>query len=219
VAAGGALACSKITSSDQVVALDILLPDSGHIELGDTLLPLGRALNSQGDSVAAQIFWASIDTATIVVLDSTTGATIGKAPGSGRLQARVGFLRSNPQNVVVAARLDSVVAVGAFPDTVTASAPDSLSDSLSVRVFSAASESPAGRAVVYAATTYPASVSTVRLVRGGTVTTDGTGVAFEQLRLDPGAVPDSVVVTASVKRFTGTDIPGSPVTFLVVFRP
>ena len=219
VAVAGALACSKITSSDQVVALDILLPDSGHIELGDTLLPLGRALNSQGDSVAAQIFWASLDTASIVVLDSTTGATVGKAPGSGRLQARVGLLRSNPQNVVVAARLDSVVALGTVLDTVTASAPDSLSDSLSVHVFAADSESPAGRAVVYAATTYPASVSTVRLVRGGTVTTDGTGMAFDQLRLSPGAVPDSVVVTASVKRFNGTKIPGSPVTFLVVFQP
>src|SRR5437660_487825 len=81
--------------------------------------PLGRALNSQGDSVAAQIFWATLDTATIVVLDSTTGVTVGKVVGSGRLQGRVGLLRSNPQTVVVAARLDSVRAAGAIRDTVT----------------------------------------------------------------------------------------------------
>jgi len=199
--------------------LDILIPDSGHIELGDTLRPLGRALNSQGDSVAAQIFWATLDTATIVVLDSTTGVTVGKVVGSGRLQGRVGLLRSNPQTVVVAARLDSVRAAGAIRDTVTVSAPDSLSDSLLIRVFAADSEPPAGRQVVYAATTYPASGPTVRFVRGGTVTTDGTGLAFEQLRLSPGALPDSVVVTATVKRFTGTQIPGSPVTFVVEFRP
>ena len=216
---GTVLACSKITSSDQVVALDILIPDSGHIELGDTLRPLGRALNSQDDSVAAQIFWATLDTATIVVLDSTTGVTVGKVVGSGRLQGRVGLLRSNPQTVVVAARLDSVRAAGAIRDTVTVSAPDSLSDSLLIRVFAADSEPPAGRQVVYAATTYPASGPTVRFVRGGTVTTDGTGLAFEQLRLSPGALPDSVVVTATVKRFTGTQIPGSPVTFVVEFRP
>ncbi len=213
------MACSKITASDQVVALDILLPDSGHIELGDTLRPLGRALNSRGDSIAAQIFWASLDTGTIVVLDSTTGVTVGRVVGNGRVQARVGPLRSNPQTVVVAARLDSVRAAGLVRDTVTVSTPDSLSDTLFVRVFAVDSEPPAGRQVVYAATTYPASGPTVRFVRGGTVTTDGTGLAFEQLRLSPGTLPDSVVVTATVKRFTGTNVPGSPVTFVVEFRP
>ncbi len=216
---GTVLACSKITASDQVVALDILLPDSGHIELGDTLRPLGRALNSRGDSIAAQIFWASLDTGTIVVLDSTTGVTVGRVVGNGRVQARVGPLRSNPQTVVVAARLDSVRAAGLVRDTVTVSTPDSLSDTLFVRVFAVDSEPPAGRQVVYAATTYPASGPTVRFVRGGTVTTDGTGLAFEQLRLSPGTLPDSVVVTATVKRFTGTNVPGSPVTFVVEFRP
>ncbi len=216
---GTVVACSKITASDQVVALDILLPDSGHIELGDTLRPLGRALNSRGDSIAAQIFWASLDTGTIVVLDSTTGVTVGKVVGNGRVQARVGPLRSNPQTVVVAARLDSVRAAGPVRDTVTVSTPDSLSDTLFVRVFAVDSEPPAGRQVVYAATTYPASGPTVRFVRGGTVTTDGTGLAFEQSRLSPGTLPDSVVVTATVKRFTGTNIPGSPVTFVVEFRP
>jgi len=216
---GTVLACSKITASDQVVALDILLPDSGHIELGDTLRPLGRALNSRGDSIAAQIFWASLDTGTIVVLDSTTGVTVGRVVGNGRVQARVGPLRSNPQTVVVAARLDSVRAAGLVRDTVTVSTPDSLSDTLFVRVFAVDSEPPAGRQVVYGATTYPASGPTVRFVRGGTVTTDGTGLAFEQLRLSPGTLPDSVVVTATVKRFTGTNVPGSPVTFVVEFRP
>jgi len=216
---GTVLACSKITAPDQVVALDILLPDSGHIELGDTLRPLGRALNSRGDSIAAQIFWASLDTATIVVLDSTQGVTVGKVVGNGRVQARVGPLRSNPQTVVVAARLDSVRAAGLVRDTVTVSTPDSLSDTLFVRVFAVDSEPPAGRQVVYALTTYPASGPTVRFVRGGTVTTDGTGLAFEQLRLSPGTLPDSVVVTATVERFTGTNIPGSPVTFVVAFRP
>lgn len=69
--------------------------------VGDTLLPGARALNGRGDSVAATIFWSSLDTAVIVVLDSETGATLGKAAGTGRLQARTGALRSNPQNIFV----------------------------------------------------------------------------------------------------------------------
>jgi hypothetical protein len=212
-------ACSKITSSDQIVALDVALPDSGHLELGDTLVPLGRALNSQGDSVAAQIFWASLDT-TITVVDSTTGATVGKSVGTGRLQARVGLLRSNPQTVIVATRLDSVVAAGPTSDTLFVSAPDTLSDSLLVRAFAADSSSPFGRAVVYTDSIFPATVTTVRFVRGGIVQTDATGLAWEQLRLSAGGPrPDSVVIRAAVKHFNGVDIAGSPVRFVVEFEP
>jgi hypothetical protein len=86
-----------------VVALEIVLPDSGRMRVGDTLLPGARALNGRGDSVAAAIFWSSLDTAVIVVVDTETGKTYGKAVGTGRLQARTGNLRSNPQNVVVSA--------------------------------------------------------------------------------------------------------------------
>lgn len=100
--AAAALACGKLgTNLDDVVALEIVLPDSGKIDVGDTLRPSARALNGRGDSVAAQIFWASLDTAIIVVVDSTDGRTYGRAPGTGRLQARTGALRSNPQGVIV----------------------------------------------------------------------------------------------------------------------
>ena len=96
------LACGKLgTNLDQVVALEIVLPDSGRVVVGDSIQPLGRALNGRGDSVAAEIFWSSLDTAIIVVPDSMTGVTYGKAVGTGRLQARVGALRSNPQSVIV----------------------------------------------------------------------------------------------------------------------
>ena len=96
------LACGKLgTDLDSVVALEIVLPDSGRIAVGDTLRPSARALNGRGDSVAAEIFWSSLDTAIIAVLDSATGKTLGKAVGTGRLQARTGPLRSNPQSVIV----------------------------------------------------------------------------------------------------------------------
>ena len=98
-----ALACAKLgTNLDDVVAIEIVLPED-TITIGDTLLPRARALNGRGDSVAAQIFWVSIDTAIIAVLDSTTGQSLGKAQGTGRLQARTGALRSNPRGVIVRA--------------------------------------------------------------------------------------------------------------------
>jgi hypothetical protein len=96
------LACGKLgTNLDDVVALEIVLPDSGRMVVGDHLFPGARALNGRGDSVAAEIFWSSLDTAVIAVLDSATGETLGKTAGTGRLQARTGPLRSNPQSVIV----------------------------------------------------------------------------------------------------------------------
>jgi hypothetical protein len=98
--AAAVLACGKVaTNVDQVIAIDVVLPDS--IRVADTLLPSARALNGRGDSVAAEIFWSSLDTAIIAVLDSATGETLGRAVGTGRVQARTGALRSNPQSVIV----------------------------------------------------------------------------------------------------------------------
>jgi hypothetical protein len=188
--------------------------------MSDTLHPTARALNGRGDSVAAQIFWASLDTAVVTVLDSSTGSTRAKAPGTGRLQARAGSLRSNPQNVFVLPHLDSARADGAVRDTVTLSAPDSLSDSLRVKVFAPAqgTEPLRGRRVVYAATIFPAAGTTVTFVPLDTVKTTVAGVAIARLRLVTGPAPDSVVVSATVRRFDGSLVPDS-VKFVVEFRP
>ena len=54
----------------------MFLPDSGRAEVGDTIHPGARALNGRGDSVAgAQIYWSSLDTGIVAVVDSTTGVT------------------------------------------------------------------------------------------------------------------------------------------------
>src|SRR6266850_5061615 len=68
-------ACKVSTNLDQVIALDIGIPNGGQLEFGDTLVPTARALNGRGDSVAADIIWVSLDTAVLTVLDSTTGET------------------------------------------------------------------------------------------------------------------------------------------------
>jgi hypothetical protein len=196
----------------------MFFPDSGRLEVGDTLRPGARALNGRGDSVAAQIFWSSLDTGIVAVVDSGTGVTFAKAAGTGRLQARFGSLRSNPQNVFVFVRLTSATAEGPIRDTVTVSTPDSLSDSLVVKVW-AGTSGAASRTVVYTMAIYPTSDSTVTLIPKGPVQTDANGLAFARLRLDSLPHPDSVVVTAAVRRPNGTDVPGSPVRFVVEFQP
>lgn len=193
----------------------MILPDSGRVEVTDIVRPTARALNGVGDSVAAQVYWSSLDTI-IAVLDSTTGVSLAQAVGSGRLQARVGALRSEPQAVVILTKLDSLVVNGPTRDTV--SLVDSLSASLQVQAF-AAPVAPANRRVVYAATTFPASGPVVTFVPNDSVLTSSTGVASTRLRLLAGAIPDSVVVTATMRRPDGTAIPGSPVTFVVEFGP
>lgn len=212
-------ACKLNTDLDQPVAIDVILPDSGRVEVTDTFRPRARALNGFGDSIAVQIYWSSLDTAFLKVLDSATGVSLADSVGTARLQARVGALRSNPQPVAVLARLDSVRALGATGDTVVVSAPDSLSDSLRVETV-AFGGAAVGRRVVYTATTYPASGPMVTLVPNDSVLTNASGVATAQVRLlAGGSRPDSVVVTAAMTRVNGTSVPGSPVKFVVEFRP
>jgi len=204
------------------VAIEIVLPDSGRVEVTDTFRPLGRALNGLGDSIQAPRHWSSLDTS-LVVLDSATGVSIATMVGTARLQARSGNLFSNPQTVRILERLDSVRAAGATRDTVFVTpvppdTADSLSDSLSVQAY-AFGGIPGGRRVVYAFTIFPDSGSVVTLLPNDTVlTSSATGIAAARLRLRPGPVPDSVVVTATMRHVNGTLVPDT-VTFVVEFRP
>ena len=152
------------------------------------------------------------------MLDSTTGVSISKTIGAARLEARTGNLFSNPQTVTVLARLDSIRVLGAARNTVFAA--DSLSDSLQVQAFALGGAIPASRRVVFTKTTFPASDSMVTLVPKDTVFTNpSTGVAVVQVRLGTGPVPDSVVVTATMQHVNRTPVQGSPLTFVVEFRP
>ena len=211
---------SSFTDLDAVVALQVFVPDSGAVEAQDSIQPRARALNGHGDSVAATIIWATLDTAKLTVLDSTTGLTLGKLLGEGRLQARVGSLRSSPLPIRVQSPADSIRASSAIRDTIDLTALDSISDSLSVRVFATPTDAfnQLGRRVALAATIYPATGTTVTLQPGDTILTSTAGTALLRLRLTSGQ-PDSVVVTATARRADGTAAPGSPVTFVVEFRP
>lgn len=208
------------TDLDAIIALQVFLPDSGAVEVGDTLQPRARALNGRGDSVAATIVWGVLDTALVTMVDSSTGATLGKALGVGRIQARVGNLRSNPLSVRVQSPADSVAAGSARRDTVDLAAGDSLSDSLVVRVHATPANATnlPGRRVTYSTTIYPSAGTTVTLQPRDTVLTGTSGFAVARLRLTSGQ-PDSVVVAATARRADGQLVLGAPVTFVVEFRP
>jgi hypothetical protein len=186
------------------------------VELGDTLRPHARALDGRGDSTAADFVWSALDT-TIAVVDASTGATVGVAAGTGRLQARVGNLRSNPVTVAVLAPLDSIRAEGVTRDTVKVSTPDSLSDSLVVRAFAPTTSTPGARKIAVLVI-FPAGAAGLTLVPGDTVRTNAAGLAAFQLRLN-GPRPDSAVVTATARHGDGSPVAGSPVTFVVEFLP
>lgn len=217
-------ACTRLgIDLDQIVAIEVRFPDSAVVEEGDTIMPWARPIDGRGDSVAAAVYWATLDTAQLTVLDSASGATLGKKSGSGRLQARVGNLRSNPVPVAVRVQADTLFAAGPLRDTVVAgTSVDSLSDSLRVQMQDLHSGStPAGlanRPVIFTIT-YPIGGAGFTLVPQDTVLTGSTGIAQVRVRLVNRPLPDSVVVTATAKRANGQPIPGSPITFVVEFTP
>lgn len=218
-----AATCSPIgVDLNAVIALEVSLPDSGIVEEGDTIVPIVRPLNGYGDSIAADVVWATPDT-TLLVLDSATGATIGVFPPSGRLQARIGALRSNFLTVTVRPQADTLFANGPVRDTVTVgTSVDSLSDPLTVRLQDLTSgPSPVdlvGRPVVFVRV-YPIEPDAFTLEPGDTVLTGTGGLATARVRLLSRALPDSAVIEARAVRANGQPVPGSPVTFVVEFQP
>lgn len=210
--------CRALTPDfNAVIAIQVSLPDSGRVELGDTIRPSAVALDGRGDSTAADFVWTALDT-TIAVVDSSTGATVGLVPGTGRLLARVGNLRANPVTLTVLAPLDSIRVEGPTQDTVVVSTPDSSSDTLVVHAFAPAGASLAGHKIALAIT-FPPGTTDLTLTPGDTVRTDASGLVRFQLRLSGGTRPDSGVVTATARHGDGTPVAGSPITFVVEFLP
>jgi hypothetical protein len=203
------------------------VPDSGFVEHGDTLYPTARPLNGRGDSVAAPVSWGALDSAVVAVVDTETGASWGRQPGTGRIQARVGTLRSNPVLLVVQPALDSIAPDGDLRDTVTVSGTprDTLSDSLRVRVFAVRpptlteAQNLVRRRITVELAVFPSTGSTITLLPNDTVFTNAAGIAVVRVRLDGGTPPDSVTVTARSTRRDGTPVPPESLTFVVEFRP
>lgn len=89
-------ACSSLPQSGNgVVALQVIVPDSLALRMGDSLQLRAVALNLNGDSVPAVVRWRTPDTA-LVALDSLSGLVVAKSDtGSARVQASAGTLLSD----------------------------------------------------------------------------------------------------------------------------
>ena len=103
MAAGLLAGCSSLpTTGDGIVAIEVRIPSSLTLRLGDSVTLQARALNQQGDSVAGVIRWFTVDTAAVTV-DSIRGVvTARKSSGTARIQASVGTLHSNPLTLLLA---------------------------------------------------------------------------------------------------------------------
>ena len=87
--------CSSLPSDgDGVVALELRSPLAITLRSGESLTLVARALDREGEVVAAPIRWRTADTT--IAVDSVTGTvTALQGSGSGRVQAAVGTLRSD----------------------------------------------------------------------------------------------------------------------------
>src|SRR5262249_285290 len=113
--------CSNLNEVEGgVVALEVTEPTPPTIEVNESLQLSARALNKDGDSVAANIVWSAADPTLSV--GPSTGILTGVSPGTGRVQANVGSLRSALLTFNVIAPADTIILAA---DSVLTVAPDS----------------------------------------------------------------------------------------------
>ena len=218
--------CSNLDElGDGVIALEILPPNPPIIEFGDTATFGARALDENGDSVAADIRWVTPDT-TLTIVDTAAGIIVGKHPAvAGRVQAQFGNLQSGFTTLTVEARADTIIVPGPVEDTV--SADESASVALVSRVESFNPAGPlSGRSLIYEIVqpvfADPAA-RTVELSGGGLVDTvltgaDGAPTTPAAVQRVTGATPPaSVTVQVRAVQRRGTPVPGSGQAFTVLF--
>ncbi len=221
-------ACSDLSGdSDLPIVLEIRAPAgiggaAPLVEIGDTITLAARALNQAGDSVAATFTWRSPDTALISV-DPATGQITGKSPGIGRVQVTSGGLTSDlvPFNVVP--RADSLLLVP--PDSARVLVTDTASAPLIAELDTLNPDGPLqGRQITYQLTDIFGQPGDTASLGGGlmlrTVTTSALGQPNIPVYVRPIPAqprPDSVYVTVTALRPSGTPIPGSGQQFVVRF--
>lgn len=78
--------CSNLTEAGNgIVALEVAVPFPATVEVGSTLTLAARALDRDGNAVAATITWLTPDPT--VTVDPQTGVVTGVTAGTGRVQA------------------------------------------------------------------------------------------------------------------------------------
>jgi hypothetical protein len=218
-----AAGCSNLNEVEGgVVALEVTLPSPLIIEVNETLQLSARALNKDGDSVAANIVWSAGDTT--LTVDASTGVLTGHSPGTGRVQASVGSLTSGVLTFNVIAPADTII-LG--PDSVLTVAADSAASA--PLVVTLQSFSPAGpvdgRPIIFTVTSPDPATTTpsVAFPNGLSVVTDSTAADGTISTVTLGRIagvtaPDTAIVTVQATRTRGSVVPGSGQRFLVLFQ-
>lgn len=216
--------CSDISGSQGVVALELRLPSPPAVEQFDTLTLRARAIDQDGDSVAAEIFWRTPDT-TLIIADSTGRLTTALTSGTGRVQARVGNLYSELSNPAFTIRPRADTLRLTVADTLTVPAADTASAPLGAVLES---NDPAGgisgASILYEVVDTLAALGAVRFQGGNlllraTTATGGAPSPAVTLRRVPGAAaPATVQVRVSATRPSGTPVPGSGQLFTLTFQ-
>jgi len=215
--------CSNLSGpKGQPVSLELSLPVPAVVEQNDTLRLRARALDINGDSVAATIVWRSADT-TLIMVDSAGLITTALTSGTGRVQAVTGKLRSTLSQLTIRPRSDTLTLTSPLADTVPAT--DSASAALESSVLSF---NPAGgvldNRVLYEVVDTAAALGTVRFAGGGlsqrvATLSSGAVPATVKLRKVSGTTPPaSVQVRVSASRPSGTPVPGSGQIYTILFQ-
>jgi len=227
-------ACSELTSDSNVpIVLEIRAPagvPGGNpiVEIGDTFQLNARALNQDGDSVAAVLVWRTADTA-LVFLDSLTGYISGKQVGTARVQVKSGSLTSDLVSFSVVPAAESLLIIS--PDTVHVLSTDAQSVGLITELDTLNPNGPlSGRQIVYLIASISGVDSASATLNGGfdtlVVVTGTDGRPTTTVVVVPGTTrPDSLIVEvrayrpSSFSRPTPVFIPGSGQQFIVKFDP
>ncbi|MDZ4862949.1 MAG: hypothetical protein SGJ01_05820 [Gemmatimonadota bacterium] len=220
-------ACSSLTEiGGGVVALEVQLPVPAFIEPNDTVQIRARALNVQGDSVAATITWLTPDTT--LVIDPTTGeVSTTLTSGSGKVQARVGSLRSDisGSNGTLTIRPSSDTLRLTGSDTVTVATGDTVSGPLLAAVES---NTPAGgvanTTILFSVVDTASALGNVFFAGNGLslrATTGSTGapsIAVTLRRSSSATLPASFLIEVSATRPSGAVVAGSGQRLTVLFQ-
>lgn len=221
-------ACSNLNGdSDTPVLLEIRAPagvggGSPPVEIGDTFQLSARALNQDGDSIAATFTWRTPDTAFIFV-EPATGRISGKKAGPARVQVTSGGLTSDLVNFTVVPAAESLLIIP--PDSARVLTTDTASVPLVSELDTLNPNGPlAGRQITYQLTTIfgqpgdTASLSGGAMTRSVATSSLGRPTTPVYVRAIPSlARPDSVLVEVNALRPSGAAIPGSGQIFIVRF--
>jgi hypothetical protein len=224
MAAAGGGGCSNLTEVDGVATLELVLPKPPAVEVGQTIVLHARALNRDGDSVAADIRWRTPDTTVILTPDGRLTGRTGAA--QARVQAQAGSVVSDLESFTVNPRPDTLALVGDSVLTVAADQASSPPLLAALRSFDPP-EPLSGRTIIYTVTSPAFADPSQRTVElpGGVLTlpavtgADGTPAQAVTLsRVAGPPAPASATVTVQATTATGATVPGSGQRFTIQFE-